>query len=52
MHEYKIYYEPADSDTEKVYLGIITADSAAEALQKASEYWEYPSHDLVCEQIS
>ncbi len=49
MHEYKIYYEPADADTEKVYLGIITA---AEALQKASEYWEYPSHDLVYELIS
>ncbi len=40
------------ADTEKVYLGIITADTAAEALQKASEYWEYPSHDLVCEQIA
>ncbi len=52
MHEYKIYYEPADGNTEKVYLGTITADTGSEALQKASEYWEYPAYDLVYEQIS
>jgi len=52
MHQYKIYYENADTDDEKVYLGIITADTGGEALQKASEYWEYPSYDLVYEQIS
>ncbi len=51
MHQYKIYYEPADTDDEKVYLGTITADTAADALQKASEYFEYPSHDLVAELV-
>lgn len=42
-----IYLEEADSDEPRKYLGTINANTMAEALQKASEYWEVPSHDLV-----
>ena len=52
MHEYRIYYEPADTDDEKVYLGNIQADTMADALELAAQYYEYPSHDLVAELIT
>jgi hypothetical protein len=44
---FDIYYEEADGDDPARYLGTITANSGAEALQKASEYWEVPSYDLI-----
>lgn len=47
MHQWQIYLEPADTDKERRYLGEVTADTMSNALQKASEYWERPSHDLV-----
>lgn len=42
----------ACGDEPRRYLGNIDADYMGEALQKASEYWEVPSHDLVAEQIT
>ncbi len=51
MHQWKIYLEEADSDEERRYLGEITADTMGDALQKASEYWEKPSYDLVAVQV-
>jgi hypothetical protein len=52
MHEYRIYYEPADTGDEKVYLGNIQADTMADTLELAAQYYEYPSRDLVAEQIT
>lgn len=51
MHRYEIYLEPADTDDPRKLLGEIRANTMGEALQKASEYWEIPSYDLVAIQI-
>lgn len=51
MHTFNIYYENADTDEERKFLGTIQANTLGEALQKASEYYEIPSHDLVAIQI-
>lgn len=47
MHTFEVFYENADTDEPKKYIGEIRAHSASEALQKASEFWEVPSYDLV-----
>jgi hypothetical protein len=47
MNIFSMYYEEADGNDSRRYLGVIEAVSMGEALQKASEYWEVPSHDLV-----
>ncbi len=47
MHTFDIYYENADTDEPRKRLGVITADTMGEALNKASQYWEVPSYDLV-----
>jgi len=52
MHTFKIYYENADTDEPRKYLGDMNANTMGEALQKASEYYEVPSHDLVAEQVT
>lgn len=49
MFTWIIYLEEADSDEKRTYLGEIQASTMAEALQKASEWFEKPSHDLVAE---
>jgi len=51
MSLFRIYFEEADSDEERRYLGDIWAHTMSEALQKASEYWEVSSHDLVAIQV-
>ncbi len=51
MCKWKIYFEESDSDEERRYLGEITADTMGDALQKASEYWEKPSYDLVAVEV-
>ncbi len=52
MHTFEIYHEPADTDEPRKLLGTIQADTMAEALHKASQYWEIPSHDLDSYQIT
>jgi hypothetical protein len=52
MHTFEIYYEEADSDDPRRFLGMMSANTMGEALQKASEYYEVPSHDLVAVQVS
>lgn len=47
MHEWRIYYEPADKDTERVFLGTVQASTMSEALDLTAQFWEYPQHDLV-----
>lgn len=50
MHVYEIYYENADTDEPRRYLGTIQAETMADALKLASQYYEYPEHDLVAVQ--
>lgn len=47
IHTYNVYYENADTDDEKVLIGTIDASYEGEALELASQYYEYPSHDLI-----
>ena len=51
MYTWNVFLDPADIDsiTPKILIGTITADSMAEALDKAAQYFEIPSHDLVVE---
>lgn len=44
---FDIYYEEADGDDPARFLGVMQANTGGEVLQKASEYWEVPSHDLI-----
>jgi hypothetical protein len=52
MHEFMMYLERADDDEPKVFLGIVRADCGTEALDLAAQWYEYPQHDLVYEQIT
>ena len=47
MHTWKVYLERADTDDLRQFIGTIQADTMRLALQEASQYYEYPSHDLV-----
>jgi len=51
MHTFQIFYENADTDEPRRVLGTMQADTMSEALQKASQYWEIPSYDLVVVQL-
>lgn len=46
-YTYNVYYENADTDEEKVFIGTIEATYEGEALTLASEYYEHPSYDLI-----
>ncbi len=46
MQTWNVYIERADTDELARFLGLVRADTMSEALQKASEYYELPSHDL------
>ena len=50
MHTWEVFYEEADGDEERRYLGTVNADYGGQALQLASQYYEIPSYDLVVEQ--
>jgi hypothetical protein len=47
MNIFDIYYEEADGDDPMEYRITIRAMTMSDALQKASEYLEVPSYDLV-----
>jgi len=51
MHQYEIYYEPADTDDPRQLLGHVYADTTSDALDQAAQYWETPQHDLVAVQL-
>src|SRR4051794_33223802 len=42
-----VYHENADTDGPSRFIGMIEAETLALALQKAAEFYEHPSHDLV-----
>ena len=44
---WKIYYKPAGSDDERVYLITLNTQTVSEALDFAAQYYGYPAHDLV-----
>lgn len=46
-YTWNVYLEEADSDDPAEFIGTVEAISGGEALQKASEYFEIPSYDLV-----
>ncbi len=47
MFTWNVYLEPSDTDEEARLIGTIQADTMAQALAQAAQYYEYPSHDLV-----
>ncbi len=51
MNLYNVYYENADTDEPRRFLGQIRANTVADALHLASQYWEVPSYDLVVELV-
>lgn len=50
MHTFEIYYENADTDEPRRYLGEVQADTMSDALDKAAQYYEIPQYDLVAVQ--
>lgn len=52
MYQWNVYLERADEDTPAKFIGTIQADSQAQALEKAAQFYEIPSHDLVVERWS
>ncbi len=44
---YRVYYEEADGNAPKEFRCFMQAETEGEALQKAAEYLEVPSYDLV-----
>ena len=47
MYTWNVYYENADTDEPARFIGTIQADTGGQALQKGSEFFEFPSYDLV-----
>ena len=52
MHTFNIFHEPADTDDPRVPIGTMDADTMAEALERAAQYFEIPAHDLVAVQVT
>ncbi len=46
MYKWNVYYEDADTDEEKRFIGTIEALYEGQALDLASQYYEHASHDL------
>jgi len=49
MYTWDVYYENADTDDPRRFLGQVQADTASDALDLAAQYYEIPAHDLVVE---
>ncbi len=47
MYRWNVYHENADTDEKARYIGTIEASNIDDALKQASQYYEYPDHDLV-----
>jgi hypothetical protein len=47
MYTWNVYLERADDDEPAEFIGTIQANTMGLALEKAAQYYEYPSHDLV-----
>jgi len=52
MHQWQIFLEPADTDEKRTSLGTLWADTMSDALNKAAQYYEKATHDLVAVQVS
>ena len=44
---WNVYYENADTDEEKKYIGTIEATYEGQALHNVSQFYEHPSYDLI-----
>lgn len=47
LYTWDVYLERADDDEPKKWIGTVEAVSEGQALELASQYYEYASHDLV-----
>lgn len=47
MNWYDVWYEEADGDEPKEYLGQIQARTVSDAYEAASEHWGYEEYDLI-----
>lgn len=52
MPIWRVFYEAADTDEPRRFIGSIDGVSQAEALNQAAVLYEHPSHDLVVERAS
>lgn len=52
MYKWNVYLEHADDDQPAKFLGTIQADTQAQALKNAAQFYEIPFHDLVVERWS
>jgi hypothetical protein len=52
VYKWNVYLERADDDKPAQFIGTIQADSQAQALQQAAQFYEVPSHNLVVERWS
>jgi len=52
IYTFQVLYEPADTDEKARPLGVVQADTAGEALERAEEVYKVPSHDLTVKQAS
>lgn len=51
MHTWQIFFEDADTDEPRRYLGEVQADTMSDALDLAAQYYEIPAYDLVAVQV-
>jgi hypothetical protein len=49
MYTWKVFYENADTDDPRCYIGTIQGESAAQSLENAAQFYERPMYDLVIE---
>ena len=47
QYTWNVYFEDADTDDEKRFIGTIEAVYEGQALELASQYYEHASHDLI-----
>jgi hypothetical protein len=50
LYTWDVFLEEADSDAPAQWIGTTQADTMGQALEKAAQFYEHPSHDLVVKQ--
>jgi hypothetical protein len=51
LYTFQVFLERADEDEPARPIGTISGDTVAQALERASQLYEYPSHDLLVRQV-
>jgi hypothetical protein len=47
LYTWDVFYEEADSDAWRQWVGTREADTQAQAVEQAAQFYERPSHDLL-----